>query len=152
MPTWGSFQPLVSCQTVVVRYPSTSDHISRKTAEGLTPQGICSQLFMSQSLPICRLSAHFWSEIWVLIGEWEQNGSRHAYWIMTQLQIMVIGHMEQVSYVFTCNPLNTKGHLHILVDWNWMKCFCCTLTGVGNDPREDRYFSIPKQVSIDTPD
>jgi hypothetical protein len=49
---------------------------------------------------LCRLSAHFLYEIWVLIGEWEQNGLKHVYWIMTQLQIMVTGHMEQVGPVF----------------------------------------------------
>ncbi|CAL5350413.1 unnamed protein product [Camellia sinensis] len=61
-----------------------------------------------------RLYVPFLFEIWELIGEWELNGSRHAFWIMTLVPIMVIGHMEQA--------------------------------GVGNDPREDRYFNIPKQA------
>jgi hypothetical protein len=105
---------------------------------------------------LCRLSAHFLYEIWVSIGEWEQNGLKHVYWIMTQLQIMVTGHMEQVGPVFydLLVPNVTRFWIEqwtnkcILMNWNWLKFNCCTLTGVGNDPREDRYFSIPKQVSI----
>ena len=105
MPTWWSFQPLVSCLTVAVRWPSASEHI---TAEELILWVTSPEWFISLPLLLCRLSAHFLSEIWVLIGEWEQNGSRHVYWIMTHLQIMVTGHMEQVGPVFYKYPILLK--------------------------------------------
>ncbi|KAF5940416.1 hypothetical protein HYC85_021583 [Camellia sinensis] len=32
-------------------------------------------------------------QIWELIGEWELNGSRHAFWIMTLVPIMQVDNM-----------------------------------------------------------
>lgn len=93
-----------------------------------------------------RLYAHFLFETWALTGEWEQNGSRHVCWITTLVPTMETGPMEQVS-------------ARVILSNFFIICECFASTpstscsslvslGVGTDPREDRYFSIPKQVCV----
>lgn len=59
------------------------------------------------------------------------------------------GPMEQVHYYYSCHA--TWGHTENETEMESLDddetLFLFFIEGVGNDPREDRYFSIPKQVS-----
>lgn len=54
-----------------------------------------------------RLYVLFLFETWALTGEWELNGSRLAFLIMTLAPIMEIGPMEQVNHITTGANMQT---------------------------------------------
>lgn len=72
------------------------------------------------SLCSCRLCVPSWFEIWELIGVWELNGLRHAFWIMIHAPTMETGHMEQVNHFLIPLHLHVKNHNYILRKQFWL--------------------------------
>lgn len=73
-----------------------------------------------------------------------RNGLRHVYWTMIPVLITETGLMEQVTTL--ANKILVYICLFTFKIYD-ERLRVLTIEGVGNDPREDRYFSIPKQVS-----